>query len=155
MVFQWPHQRRLLQQALPHNEPLSVAQVEAFQLYDNALESVYHDQEQRQHVAMTALMAACFAKPILPRNWFFVPSTSQLMLDQGLVVELDTVAGDTGTFMVIQSAQGVNLLLNLTAEALTLNDEQQLEPMALLRVMDGYIARYATSLQNTTTERRA
>lgn len=137
---------RVLQQALPDNQLLSIEQLDTFHIFKQSLSSVFNDIEECIHLALDALAYCCYAKPKLPKSWFFVPSIAQLMLAPGMLVELDTVAGVSGLFMILTTDDKISQLFYVGSQPLLLTDGQQLAPNAVIRVMNNCVARYGKQL---------
>jgi len=94
---------------------------------------------------LNAIAAIRYHKPLMPQGWFFREQVEVVAPEEGMVIELDSVSGSHGSFMVVECNQDTSLCLLLDA-GLKLNEQKNLSQFDLVKVMNNRLKRPAVNL---------
>ncbi|CAH0533473.1 Cell division protein ZapC [Vibrio stylophorae] len=117
--------------------PFSVEDAAIYQRYCETLESIYIDDGRAAEVALNAIAAARFHKPVMPKSWFFHAQAQDYSPQQGEVVVLANTHGE-GRYLVIENCGRASLCMCLEPE-MKLSEGKSLGFCGTIKVMNDRI----------------
>ncbi|GAA5217802.1 cell division protein ZapC domain-containing protein [Corallincola platygyrae] len=93
---------------------------------------------------LNAVAAKRFLLPVMPKSWFFAPGSSQVAVCEDLLIELSTVAGQLGQFIVLESNEQASLCM-LVDETLRLNDTKTMAMFDVIKVMNDRVIGFVSA----------
>ncbi len=116
-------------------ETFSIEQSEDFYLYVERIEQQLTLPEQMvNHIALNAVTAKSFYKPLMPKSWFFNTATSVSSALVGNIVQLESCYGCRHYLIIESNTKASTLLLIERTHQLDANKE--LSQFSLIKVMN-------------------
>ncbi|ODQ00793.1 cell division protein ZapC [Salinivibrio sp. SS2] len=129
--------------------PFSVEDASLFQSMTDTLSCLDLSAPRRAELALNAVAAYRFHKPILPKSWFFDPQLEPLSAPEcGQVVELQSQAGDRAPFLIIENAGSASLCMLAREVDFQLSDNKTLAFCGAIKVMNDRLSQFIPQTNN-------
>lgn len=127
-------QRELVSDALS-GAAFSIAQSQDFYHYVERIEQQLRVSEQiANHIALNAVAAKTFYKPLMPKSWFFNTATRVSSAQAGNIVQLQSPYGSRH-YLIVESNTKASTLM-LIERSHQLDDSKKLAQFGLIKVMN-------------------
>lgn len=135
MVFVSAFEKRHLVSDAFSNEPMSVEQGEDFMLFFEKLEhQLPLPIDFIYQITLNCLIAKLFYKPLMPKSWFFNPTSAVSNALVGNVVKLQSSSQERH-YVIVESNCNASTLL-LIEKSHELNDVKLLNQFDMIKVMN-------------------
>lgn len=109
----------------------------------NTLSETYNDPHPYLvQAALNATAAKRFLKPQMPKSWFFLPGSSRLTLQEGVLVQMQSTC-DTGEFFILETSETTSVCM-LFKGPLELNESKSMQAFDVIKVMNDRVTNYVT-----------
>jgi len=135
MVFVSAFEKRHLVNDAFSDEPMSVEQGEDFTLFFEKLEQQLPvPLDFIYQITLNCLVAKLFYKPLMPKSWFFTPTSAVSNALVGNVVKLQSTVEERH-YVIVESNSNASTLL-LIEKSHVLNDVKSLNQFEMIKVMN-------------------
>ncbi|SMY33107.1 cell division protein ZapC domain-containing protein [Photobacterium andalusiense] len=126
------------------NQIFTVADVAAYQTFKEGMVNLPLSEARKSELALNAVAAYRFQKPLMLRSWFFVPQAG-IDPDWGEVVILKT-ADDYARFIIIETDGNSSLCMLADVAPIKLDHNKELNFSDTIRVMNNRISPHSGTL---------
>lgn len=134
--------KQLIPDAFVENT-FSVDDASLFQTYLEAIAQLPLSNETKTELALNAVAAFRFHKPVLPKSWYFNIQTLHYSPSVGCIVTLENQF-NCGSFLVIENAGSASLCMLVDEKSFQLNDIKEMTLCSVIKVMND---RFSIALQ--------
>ncbi|KLV03773.1 cell division protein ZapC [Photobacterium aquae] len=117
-----------------------------YQTYLEGINQLDLSPPRKAELALTAVAASRFHKPMMPKSWFFESSNANCVPQTGDVVTLTTKDGK-GNFLIIENSGCASLCMLASVEGLTLTTSKEMAFCELIKVMNDRMSEYEVYIE--------
>ncbi|OOE52454.1 cell division protein ZapC [Salinivibrio kushneri] len=119
------------------SSPFSVEDASLFQRLTEPLSNLSLSGPRQAELALNAVAAYRFHKPVLPKSWFFEPQQDTIATPEwGQIVELTSQTGDRAPFIIIENAGSASLCMLAREADFELSANKKMAFCGAIKVMN-------------------
>ncbi|OZS42647.1 cell division protein ZapC [Photobacterium sanguinicancri] len=145
MVFRTAIPAKFLITCAMQENTFTVDDATAFETFKSSIEHLDLPKPRKAELALNAVAAGRFHKPMMPKSWFFQTQSHGYEPEQGEIVTLATETGH-GKFIVIENSGSASLCMLAEQETLALNSTKEMNYCDTIKVMNDRIPPFVEEL---------